>query len=213
MVSDLSEFSSERQRSWLRLYILVIPLLVVGAHLAETLNVYDIPLFPLFLTPLLLTMALLFVKVVPSAEDNEGFLVILDVFVLCALIVSAPGTNAQVNTSVPQSFRPPDWVLSSLPLAAWGLAAILVYGYAFLRWGRATAFYRIGAILAGGILYCVFRTGVPARVGSFGHDHPLVVLFFVWLVATTIACRVRYFWTWLVAATFGIVFIVARMAM
>jgi hypothetical protein len=211
--SLISSFSTERQQRWLRLYLSGIPLIIMAAHLFETQKVFDIPFFPLFLAPVILSIALVFIKMVLPKTDIEGFVVILDVLVVSAFIVSLPGFNSEFNVSIPQSFQAPIWVRSYLPLVVWGGASFLVYGTALVCWKRHTTLYRIGILLVDGIIYGLFKTGIPATINTFGEDHPMVILFLVWLIATAIAVSFQKFWTWVMAGGIGAVFITTRMAM
>jgi hypothetical protein len=194
-------YASVRQRVWLCRYLLWIPLAIVAAHLVETRKVYDIPFYALFVTPLLLSVALLMVKTLPPKKFEEAFLVVLDFLALVALVFSLPASNLQVNTSVPQSFRAPDWVLSPIPLGAWAISALCLYGSAFLRWGCTSAFYRMGAIVMGGCVYVLFKTRIPGKAAVWTSDHPLMLLLILGLLVTAAAIRWRDFWSWLAAGT------------
>ena len=71
---------STRQDTGLRLYLYGLLLLVPVIHVASALVVYDVPLRPMYLSPLLFAIALLYVRNSGMGQTWERRLAVLDVF-------------------------------------------------------------------------------------------------------------------------------------
>ncbi len=162
------QFISDRRQAFLRWALLLLPMLVIFAHLAETLRVHEIPYYMAFVTPLLLGMVLLITN--NSGERILRLLPLVDGLLALALIFSLRPLNLidfgdkLSNTSA--AIPTPLFVLTNRPLLCAALGVAGVYGYLFWRTRSRAVIWRLAGMLAlGGRLRLVSQHVGPGRPG------------------------------------------------
>lgn len=198
-------FASLRQTRWIPRLSQLMLLVIVFAHLIESSVLYQIPFYPTLFAPMLLAIAMMFIRN-KTEEPIHARIVMLDVMAVIAIIISIPSSGKSGYQG-----GAPIFISGAAPLICTATIVALLYVHVAFVYRCRWALVRVAMLAGGGMLYWIlYRINFEAVGASLEETLAASVRFFfshiIWLGVAVeagilyLAYRFRNAWTWRLAA-------------
>ncbi len=222
-------YVTERQRTWLPGFLLIIPLFIIVSHYIESSQVYGIRLYWPYAAPIMLGCAVLVTKNIKEEKALE-YIIVIDLFCAVSLLLSWGSVTSFLKegfVSIKTAGHvggelPPRFVSSNITLILCAVAVIIVYGYYAIRLKFKPALYRIVAIGVLGLIYLIGTTGlIQASVGFIGDiigsvfswmgNNPIIIWGLIGAGLLALSVKFPNIYTWFVFGIYTLIVIFLKL--